>query len=104
MNNRFRRLCRAVVFPIALAAGTGCGGQSVTGGGLAVSGPAEHEFGECRQGDVLTHTFSLTKTEKTPIQIVQLTTSCGCFRVGNARDLRTKPVAPGETVPLTINF
>ncbi|MCI0380544.1 MAG: DUF1573 domain-containing protein, partial [Gemmataceae bacterium] len=72
--------------------------------GLVVVGSEEHYFGECRQGDVLTHTFTLINDAETPVQIVQLATNCGCLRVDNARDLGVKTIAPGERVALSISF
>ncbi|MGH9208746.1 MAG: DUF1573 domain-containing protein, partial [Acidimicrobiales bacterium] len=41
---------------------------------------------------------------ETPLQIVQITTSCGCIRVVNARELVTKPIAPGETTMVAVRF
>jgi hypothetical protein len=104
MSDRFSWLCHTVVYSTTLLTIAGCGGRSAPARGLMAVGSEEHDFGECRQGDVLTHTFSLINNTETPVQIVQLTTSCGCFTVDNARELRVKPIAPGETVALSIRF
>ncbi len=62
------------------------------------------DFGECRQGDVLTHVFRLVNSSQGPIEIVQLMTSCGCVVVEGDRHLIEAPIAPDAAVEIPIQF
>lgn len=106
MRGYLRRICCAlVVITALLAAVAGCGRRSTPARGLLVVGSEEHDFGEHRPGEVLTHAFSLVNTTEAPVEIVQFTTSCSsCFSIENARELRVKPIAPGETVAVSVRF
>jgi Protein of unknown function (DUF1573) len=68
--------------------------------GLVVLGPAEHDFGEHRQEEVLTHLFSLVNKTPEPVKIVEVATSCGCL----VAERITEPIAPGASVDLPIRF
>jgi len=41
-------------------------------------GSDKHEFGQVRQGDLLTHTFELESAGKNPVKIRQASPTCGC--------------------------
>lgn len=82
---------------------------------LAVDfGKEKHDFGRCRQGDQLTHTFEMRAGGSSPLKIRQVSPTCGCT-VGEVKvegeggelELYTMgdPIEPGRriTVDATLN-
>ena len=59
-----------------------------------------HDFGTVDEGEVVTHVFKFTNVGEGPLVIQNARGSCGCT-VPNYSD---KPVAPGETGEITVNF
>ncbi len=51
-----------------------------------------HDFGEVRNGDVVTTTFEFTNTGNSPLEIEKVEARCGC----TAPSFSDEPVAPGE--------
>jgi len=74
--------------------------QPAETGGLVVLGPVEHDFGEHRQDEVLSHVFSLVNKTAAPVKIIEVRTSCGCL----VADRIEEPIAPGASVDLPIRF
>lgn len=61
---------------------------------------SEHNFGTIAQGEKVSHTFSFRNIGDGPLQITDVTTSCGC----TASKYSTKPVAPGESGTVEVIF
>lgn len=59
-----------------------------------------YDFGTVDEGEVVTHVFKFTNVGEGPLVIQNARGSCGCT-VPNYSD---KPVAPGETGEITVNF
>lgn len=59
-----------------------------------------HDFGTVDEGEIVTHVFKFTNVGEGPLVIQNARGSCGCT-VPNYSD---KPVAPGETGEITVNF
>ncbi|GAB3194582.1 putative cupredoxin-like copper-binding protein [Pontibacter aydingkolensis] len=59
-----------------------------------------YDFGTVKQGEVIEHTFKFTNTGKSPLIIESATATCGCT-VPKSPD---KPIAPGETGEIQVNF
>ncbi len=71
--------------------------------GLVALGPAEHDFGEHRQDEVLTHGFTLVNKTPAPVKIIDVATSCGCL-LAEKTEKTQAPIAPGASVDLPIRF
>ncbi|WP_299818664.1 DUF1573 domain-containing protein [uncultured Pontibacter sp.] len=59
-----------------------------------------YDFGTVKQGEVVEHTFKFTNTGKSPLVIESATATCGC----TVPDKPDKPIAPGETGEIKVNF
>lgn len=59
-----------------------------------------HDFGDIQQGNVVTYKFSFQNTGTEPLMILQVQTTCGC----TAPEWPKKPVPPGETGEIVVNF
>lgn len=94
-------ICVPLLASLALLAWTGYGRSENAPRGLVVLGSEIHDFGECHQGAVLTHTFELANKAGTPIKIVGLETSCSCMA---AEDLGATTIASGDSFALPIHF
>ena len=53
----------------------------------------EHNFGTIAQGEKVSYTFKFRNIGDGPLQITDVTTSCGC----TASKYSTEPVKPGES-------
>lgn len=60
----------------------------------------EHDFGDIKDGDVVTHTFKFTNTGEAPLIIKSANASCGCT-VPSKPD---EPIAVGETGEIKVQF
>lgn len=67
---------------------------------MAAFEPKTHDFGEMKQGDKKTHTFTLTNKGKSDLLIRRVRSSCGCTAVAPS----TKVIAPGATAPIKVTF
>ncbi|WP_258097843.1 DUF1573 domain-containing protein [Marinoscillum pacificum] len=61
---------------------------------------SSYNFGEIKQGEVVTHVFKYENTGNEALVISNVRTSCGC----TAPDWNREPLAPGETTEMTIRF
>ena len=61
--------------------------------------PAEYSFGEIPQEEI-SHTFELKNTGKGTLEIIRITTSCGCTTA--SADSTT--VSPGQSTDLIVTF
>ena len=64
--------------------------------------PEEHDFGEVVYGDVARHDFTIRNAGDEPLEILQLSTSCGCTKASVPEDQMT--VAPGASAVMTVTF
>jgi len=90
----------ACSFLLSFLVSVGCAQQGGDPSGLNVVGPEEHDFGKHYQDEVLTHDFTLVNKALKPVQIVEISTSCGCLVAGNVKE----SIAPGESVSLPVRF
>lgn len=60
----------------------------------------QHDFGSVTEGDVVTHIFVIKNTGKTPLEIKDIRTSCGC----TVAQIGKKTINPTESTELSINF
>ncbi|MCE1189713.1 MAG: DUF1573 domain-containing protein [Ignavibacteria bacterium] len=60
----------------------------------------QYNFGLVRQGDTVRHAFIIVNKGDDTLKITNIITSCGC----TAATLANKILAPGESVPLSIQF
>lgn len=69
---------------------------------LVVVGSAHHDFGERREGEVLSHSFTLRNQSTSALTIVGLSKSCSCV----VADLSTQSaqIGPGETFDLPLQI
>jgi hypothetical protein len=73
---------------------------------VAVEGPVlaftekSHDFGDIRQGEKVSYTFTFTNTGTAPLIISNVATTCGCTATGWTRE----PVAPGKTGEISATF
>ena len=61
---------------------------------------ARFDFGEVREGEVVTHTFGFTNDGKQPLIIQNARSTCGCTVPEWPRD----PIPPGESGAITVRF
>ena len=71
---------------------------------VGVSGSALYDFGECRQGETLAHTFSLINESRATIEIGRLKTSCQCLIAGTRVGIQNRRLAPGEELEVPVRF
>ena len=94
-----------LVLALCAAAMAGCSGrkqeQSVAKGTPQINFDENfYDFGTIAQGEKVSHTFSFRNIGDGPLQITDVTTSCGC----TASKYSTKPVAPGESGTVEVIF
>ena len=59
-----------------------------------------HDFGDIRQGEKVSYTFTFTNTGTAPLVISNVATTCGCTATGWTKE----PVAPGKTGQVSATF
>jgi hypothetical protein len=59
-----------------------------------------HDFGDIRQGDKVSYTFTFTNTGTAPLIITNVATTCGCTATGWTKE----PVAPGKSGEISATF
>lgn len=60
----------------------------------------QHNFGNAKEGDKLTHVFTFKNTGDKDLEIIHINTSCGC----TAANYTKEPVPPGESGSITVTF
>jgi len=58
------------------------------------------DFGQIKQGMVVTHTFTLKNESSKPLNIVSVNTSCGC----TVSEVKKKVLVPQESTALDVKF
>lgn len=75
---------------------------------IVVSGPVveisspNHDFGEVIYGDVVSHTFVIQNNGDEPLEILKLSTSCGCTKASVAE--ADKIIQPGDSIDMLVTF
>lgn len=60
----------------------------------------EHDFGNIKPGAVVEHTFTFKNTGKSPLVILNATSTCGC----TVPDWPKEPIAPGAAGKINVEF
>lgn len=60
-----------------------------------------HDFGNIKEGDVVTKVFTFKNTGEAPLIISNATSSCGCTVPSYPKD---KPIAPGEEGEIEVKY
>ncbi len=71
---------------------------------LFVRGAQLHDFGKCRQDDVLTHEFVLVNSGPAPLKVTDIISSCGCVVSLKDKHSVAEAIAPGATVAIPVRF
>jgi hypothetical protein len=82
----------------------GCAESEQSSGRLVVSGKDLHDFGQSRQAEVLSHTFTLVNETENTVRIAELKTSCGCLVAGGDEGPDKFVIASGESVGLPVRL
>lgn len=61
---------------------------------------AEFDFGEVKEGDIVTHSFKFTNTGKVPLTIMNARSTCGC----TVPEWPEEPIPPGGTGEIIAKF
>lgn len=77
-------------------------GISVIKGPAIEAAPDSHDFGTVIYGDVAEHTFIVKNLGDEPLEILRLSTSCGCTNATIAEE--DKIIAPGQSVDMLVTF
>lgn len=64
--------------------------------------PSSYDFGTVIYGDVVKHTFTIGNIGSEPLEILRLSTSCGCTKAQVAE--QDKIIAPGNSVSMLVSF
>ena len=78
-------------------------GQQVTAEGKTAAitfSESEHDFGNIKQGQVVTHTFDFKNTGDAPLIIENASASCGC----TVPEYPKEPIAPGQSGKIKVRF
>lgn len=98
-----------VLFGIGIAAALigallfyGYAQTSDASGATIVVRPQSYDFGEVVYGDVASHEFTISNTGSETLEILRLSTSCGCTSA--KVEEKDKVIQPGESVPMEVRF
>lgn len=107
-----RKIVIAAIIFIALAAGAVFYNYSqlstediqtpVTAGSAILVSPLAYDFGRVVYGDVAKHAFKIKNTGGKNLEILKLSTSCGCTKAVVAE--ADKIIAPGEEIDMLVTF
>lgn len=64
--------------------------------------PESYDLGTVVYGDVARHTFTVKNSGDEPLEILRLSTSCGCTKATVAEE--DKVIAPGQSVDMLVTF
>ncbi|MCM8780828.1 MAG: DUF1573 domain-containing protein, partial [Candidatus Omnitrophica bacterium] len=67
---------------------------------LAKEDPYVWDFGEVKEGVILEHSFTLKNESGQPLNITDITTSCGC----TVSEVEKKILLPGEETVIKVRF
>lgn len=98
-------VARTCLSSLSLVALVGCARSdpNSNGNGLQALESTEHYFGTVRQGEVLSHSFSLVNSMKTNVKIIGVLTSCTCVVAGD-KTFSVSEIGPGEQALLPVKF
>ena len=73
-----------------------------TSGSQIVVEPEFYDLGTVIYGEVARHSFNVNNTGDEPLEILRLSTSCGCTQAAMKDDQAV--IAPGETAEMVVSF
>lgn len=76
-------------------------GNTVSGPSIKVT-PSSYDLGRVKYGDVAQKTFTIENSGKEPLEILRVSTSCGCTKASVAEE--DKIIAPGKSVSMSVTF
>lgn len=76
--------------------------RTVVEGPMIEVSPLSYDFDIVKYGDVVSHTFNIKNLGNEPLEILKLSTSCGCTQADIAET--DKVIAPGDNVDMTVTF
>lgn len=90
-----QRLVLTLIFTLLL-------GSRLFAQGVLVTCPKSvHDFGVIKEkAGKVTHVFQIKNAGKSPLAIIEVTTSCGC----TATQWTKQPIAPGKTGDVSVTF
>lgn len=80
--------------------------MSVIGSSLIAQAPkfeadnAVHKFADTREGEVLSHTFTIKNTGNAPLIISDYKVACPCTKA----ELPSEPILPGQSYKMKVTF
>jgi len=77
-------------------------GNPISKGPLIEVTPTSYDLGIVIYGEVASHTFSVKNAGTEPLEILRLSTSCGCTKAMIAEE--DKIIAPGQSVDMLVTF
>lgn len=75
--------------------------STVTGPSIKVT-PSSYDLGRVKYGDVAQKTFTIENSGTEPLEILRVSTSCGCTKASVAEE--DKIIAPGKSVSMSVTF
>jgi len=72
----------------------------VAAAGVLTADTLAFDAGQVLEGQIVTHTFTLSNSGDAPLTITNVSSSCGCTTTSLAKNV----LAPGESVPLEVRF
>lgn len=82
---------------------TGCKKSAAPPIGVVVDN-SMHDFGECHQGEELSHTFIVTNQMDVPVKVLKAISSCSCIVAGEGGVLPDTSIAPHGTLQIPVRF
>ena len=79
----------------------GPGAPVIKGPAITIT-PIRYDLGTVIYGEVAEHTFVVKNSGDEPLEILRLSTSCGCTKAAMAKE--DKVIAPGQSANLLVTF
>ena len=79
----------------------GPGAPVIKGPAITIT-PSRYDLGTVIYGEVAEHTFVVKNSGDEPLEILRLSTSCGCTKAAMAKE--DKVIAPGQSANLLVTF
>lgn len=95
--------CHRLVAMTMLLAVAGCMKRTSLPASVVVDAPV-HDFGECHQGEELSHTFEVSNHADVPLEIIEAISSCRCIVAGSDAGLPDLTIAPHGTIRIPVRL